>query len=381
MTTTIESLTAAFEAERRDARPPVSADDLPLSYEAITPEWLTSVLCRQSPGARVVSFRLGPADDGNSNRRRVFLEYDDHPASSALPRQVFCKATHGLANRISLGLPGAIQCEVNFYNLVRPLLSVEIPVCEHARYNAALNSIVVLRDLGPGTTFCNHTTRVDRDLALRQMDLLAAVHGQFLDVAELDTTLAVFPTWPEFFGRLDYPDFENACDAGFAMAREVIPARLLARRKAIWPATRKSVERHRHLPRTLTHGDVHLRNWYITGQGRPGLTDWQAVTRGHWSRDVIYAISTALSIEDRRAWDRELIRHYVEQLSRASGRPVSFDDAWLACRQQLFTALAFWTITLNPAPGMPDMQPRDSTLEFIRRLAHAIDDHDALDSF
>jgi len=46
-----------------------------------------------------------------------------------------------------------------------------------------------------------------------------------------------------------------------------------------------------------------------------------------------------------------------------------------------YAVLAFWTITINPAPGMPDMQPRDSTLEFIRRIAIAIDDLDALDSF
>ncbi|MEJ2459065.1 MAG: hypothetical protein P8Y58_13380 [Novosphingobium sp.] len=45
------------------------------------------------------------------------------------------------------------------------------------------------------------------------------------------------------------------------------------------------------------------------------------------------------------------------------------------------TVLAFWTNTLNPAPGMPDMQPRDSTLEFIRRITIAMDDLDTLDSF
>lgn len=381
MTDLIEQLTAAFEEERRNARPPQTADDIPLSYEAITPQWLTSVLCERSPGAQVVSYQLGPKDDGNSNRRRIFVEYNDHPAAANLPRQVFCKATQGLANRISLGIPGALQCEVNFYNLVRPLLSIEAPICEHARYNSALNSIVVMRALPQGTTFCNHDTPIDRHRAERQMDLLATVHGQFLDKPELDRGLAVFPTWPEFFGKIDYPAFAEACDVGFGMAQEVIPPRLFARRSEIWPATRKSVERHHHLPRTLTHGDVHLRNWYLTADGHPGLTDWQAVTRAHWSRDVIYAIGSCLSVENRRAWDRDLIRYYVERLSHVSGRAVSFDDAFLACRQQLFTALAFWTITLNPAPGMPDMQPRDSTVEFVRRLAIAIDDLDALDSF
>jgi hypothetical protein len=46
----------------------------------------------------------------------------------------------------------------------------------------------------------------------------------------------------------------------------------------------------------------------------------------------------------------------------------------------LFGALAWWTVTM-PAPGLPAMQPLDVTLEMIRRLTHAIDDFDALDSF
>jgi hypothetical protein len=61
--------------------------------------------------------------------------------------------------------------------------------------------------------------------------------------------------------------------------------------------------------------------------------------------------------------------------------PISEDEAWKNMRQQLLTALAFWTITLRPAPGMPDMQPERTTHEFLRRIYAAMDDHDALDSF
>ena len=47
---------------------------------------------------------------------------------------------------------------------------------------------------------------------------------------------------------------------------------------------------------------------------------------------------------------------------------------------QLFTALAYWTITM-PSPDLPNMQPVDTTLEMIRRMSSAIDEYDALDSF
>lgn len=380
--TTIEELTAAFCRERDRATPPRSADDIPFTYEAITPEWLSDVLCAAHPGARVVAHRLDTADDGNSNRRRIFIDYNDAGRDAGLPDRVFCKASQGLANRISLGLCGAVAAEVNFYRHVRPLLTIEAPRAYHAAFDPeTFNSIIVMADLGDAVSFCTHTTEFTRARAEAQLRLLASFHGRFLDSPELDTRLGMLNTWPAFFGKLDYPAYEQACDQGFGRAHEVVPPRLFARRREIWPATRLSVQRHQELPHTLTHGDDHQRNWYITATGEMGLHDWQAVTRSHWSRDVVYALTTALTIEHRRAWERELLAYYFEHLQQAAGRTLSFDGMFDCYRQQLMSVLAFWTVTLNPAPGMPDMQPQDSTLEFIRRIATAIDDLDVLDAF
>jgi hypothetical protein len=165
---------------------------------------------------------------------------------------------------------------------------------------------------------------------------------------------------------------------GFLAAEEVIPARLYARHEDIWPATLRSMELHANWPNCLSHGDVHLKNWYVAGTGEMGLSDWQCATRGHWARDLAYTMSTALTVEDRRAWERDLINYYLEELRAAGGPAVTFNDAWNAYRQQLITSLTWWTITLTPPPGLPDMQPRDITLEFIRRISTAMDDVDSL---
>jgi len=44
---------------------------------------------------------------------------------------------------------------------------------------------------------------------------------------------------------------------------------------------------------------------------------------------------------------------------------ISFDDAWLAYRAQMFGALAWWTGTLGQPPEAPAMQPRAASLTFI----------------
>lgn len=382
MRVTIEQITAAYEEEQKNACPPVTADDIPINYEAITPQWLTTVLCDKHSGAKVLSHRLDTPSDGTSNRNRIFIEYNDTGKKAGLPDTVFCKGTYRLANRIALGLNGALQREVNFYNKVRPLLSIETPICCFANYNSALNSIIIMRELDPGMIYCTYrNAEITRARVENQLRVLASFHGKFLEIPELKTAWAIFGTWSELFANLDYPDFENACDKGFEMAEEVIPPRLFRRRAEIWPATRKSWEHHDRLPHTLMHGDDHLGNWYITPGGEMGLYDWQTVSRGHWSRDLIYALSTSLTIENRRQWLPELLHYYHDQLQQASGRTIPLDGTLDECRRQLFTVLAFWTITMNPAPGMPEMQPRDITLEFLRRISTAIDDLDALDSF
>ena len=57
-----------------------------------------------------------------------------------------------------------------------------------------------------------------------------------------------------------------------------------------------------------------------------------------------------------------------------------FDEAWMHYRQQLMTVLTWWAVTLTPPEGLPDMQPRDITLEFLRRITTAMDDVDTLGS-
>jgi hypothetical protein len=90
----------------------------------------------------------------------------------------------------------------------------------------------------------------------------------------------------------------------------------------------------------------------------------------------------------RRAHDRrsarvgkDLLRYYLDHLSAAGGPTVTFEDAWIHYRQQLMTALTWWTITLRPTKDLPDMQPRDTTLAFIGRISQAMEDVGTLDAF
>jgi len=380
MTHMIPEIQAAYERDQQQHGEAYTAEELPLSFEAINDRWLTAVLCAGTPGAEVTGHRLGPVDTGSSNRRRIVIEYNEAGRAAGLPAALFCKATHQLANRIVLGVSGGAFTEVHFYNQVRPYLDVEVPVCHHARFDeSSFNSIIMLGDISDTVTeFCNHETRMDLARARSQMRLLGRLHGTTASHPRIRAALAQLPTWPEYFDNTQAFGMKEGSTRGFLEAEEVIPPRLYARHGEIWGATMNSMALHSGWPNCLSHGDVHLKNWYVAGNGEMGLSDWQCATRGHWARDLAYTLSTALTVEDRRNWERELIAYYLEELQAAGGPAVAFDEAWNAYRQQLITSLTWWTVTLTPPPGLPDMQPRNTTLEFIRRIATAMDDVDSL---
>jgi hypothetical protein len=378
----VQQIKDGFAEEQRGAKVVRSAGDIPPSYEAFTTEWLTSILCAGHPGARVTGFTLGEVDDGTSNRRRVHIDYDAAGEAAGLPKSVFCKAAQRLVNRLILSNGGTLS-EVIFYNRIRDQLDIDAPRALHAAYDPqTYASIIILEDMAGQVEFCSERTVVTKEMVQSQLRLLGALHGKFHESPLFDGELAQVLTWQgRFRSLIERHSMEETCVNGFAAAESVIPARLFAKADRIWAATLKSVDRHDQLPATLNHGDVHLKNWYIRGRPAMGLSDWQALNRGHWSRDLAYMLGTSLSVEDRRNWEEELIRFYLDQQREAGAPRIGFDEAWKNYRQQLFGGLAFWTQTMAPTADMPMMQPEETTLPFIERLSHAIDDLDSLSAF
>lgn len=383
MPLTFAEIKARFDAEQSRPITPMTAADMPPTYESITKEWLSDVIGRAVPGAQVVAHSIGPRDDGTSNRRRIEMTWNATGQAAGLPASVFCKGTQSLESRYMLGMNEGVQAEVNFYNLVRPKLDVIAPEAIYARFDPeTLNSIIVLKDLRGLVDFCRIDTELTFELAQSQMRLLATLHARYFESPELTSTLAAYSNWETFFTvTAEDAGFADACIRGFTQAEAVIPPRLFKREPEVWPATLRCVALHKDMPRMLTHNDVHLKNWYITPAGEMGLNDWQNSCRGNWSRDLAYCLSTGLTTAHRRAWERDLLAYYLEQLAVRGGERPDFDTAFRRYRQQLFAALAWWTGTLGQPPDAPFMQPPETSLEFIRRMAAAIDDLDALDSF
>ncbi|MFA5632779.1 MAG: phosphotransferase [Porticoccaceae bacterium] len=379
-----EQIKTLYERDQRSNTRAVAASDIPTSYAAITPEWLDHFVCTDVPGAAITDFTLGPADDGSTNRRQIFLSYNDAGRNAGLPASIFCKGSFDLMNRMNMGLCGAAHGEVTFYSKIRHLLDIDAPRAFHAAYDPqSFASVVLLDDLTGKVEFCSHTTEITKGRAQSMVRQMASYHTTMNGHPGIVERGFGLPTFVEFWQRIEEQVFmEKSSNDGFLAAEDMIPPRLFARFKEVYPATRRAVAQHRDLPWTLIHSDVHLKNWYVRGGDDMGLPDWHTCSAGHWSRDFAYAISVALTPENRRLWEQDLLRLYLSEVEARGGPTLDFDQAWNLYRAQLFTALAFWTNTLCPSEMQPqNMQPQDAAREFIRRAACAIDDLDAFGAF
>jgi hypothetical protein len=121
---------------------------------------------------------------------------------------------------------------------------------------------------------------------------------------------------------------------------------------------------------TVIHGDAHVGNVFLDGAGRPSFVDWQTAQRGPWYLDVGYHIASALTVEDRRRTERDLVGHYLDRL-RVGGVDVpSWDDAWLGVRRGMVQGFFMWGITFKVDPAITSL--------LLTRIGTAVADNDAL---
>jgi hypothetical protein len=369
----------------RARRPrPTTLATVPPSTEALTPEWLTAALFGRHPGARVNSVNLGNRSDGSTSRQVLLLEYNDEGRATGLPERIFCKSSPKFTSRLITGLSGALESEAGFYQTLRPEVEMESPLAYYTAVDpASARSIFLLEDIAftRAARFGDPTNiYVGRQQAESMMQNIAAYHGRFWESPIL-RRLPWLQTSLGFQQRVNAAiDFEKRTLVGIDRSEAVAPPDFLRRRREIWPATMRSLAMNVRGPRTLLHSDMHLGNWYAVGEHGMGLYDWQCMTTGEWALDVVYAVMSALTIEDRRAWERELLELYLEELARAGGIAPPFDEAWLRYRQQVFHGLVFWLYTIGSGRMQPQMQKQSVAKANVARMTQATIDLESLDS-
>lgn len=359
-----------------------SADDVPVGPHAITAEWLTAVVCAGHPGVRVTGVVASDASSQTTSRVALRLAYTEG-APDGLPRDVFVKFTESIRQRIFAGLVRFIDGEPEFYGRLRGLADFECPLGYFGRVDPrSWASAVVMENIAVtrGAVFNHATTYIDRPAIESLLSTMAAYHGQYWEhPAVVGSTLKRPEEHQHNIGVL--LNARKQAEVGVGRAPG-FPDALRSRQSQLWTGLVSSMRELSHEgPITLLHGDPHVGNTYTTRDGITAFADWQVVMRGSWAYDFADTVSTALTVDDRRRWERDLLADYLDELGRYGVRAPAFDDAFALYRRSLMYPHYCWATVLGAASWMPDTQPPEVARTIVERIGTAIDDLDALGAF
>ncbi|WP_406813312.1 phosphotransferase [Mycobacterium sp. M23085] len=331
---------------------------LPRAVEEIDPAVLSRVM-----GTTVRSIRILSRDAGTSSRGRLVL------TGTQVPESVFVKVAAQTAATRLMGELGRLgHTEVRFYRELAPQV-FGVPYCYGAAFDAWTGRyLLVLEDLpAESCEFPDTLHPLSPDQASLIIELLAELHATLWGRLRRDGRGPM--------GWLYTPSGDvTSLLTGPLMHASI---KRLAERTALPLDSGTFIaDNYRAVaalidapPHTVLHGDAHPGNMYFHG-GKGGLLDWQAVRRGHPSRELAYTLITALTPEDRQATQHDLLDDYRRALVAAGGPELDGDDLWLRFRQAALYAYVAPLITT----GMGGMQVEEIAVEGLRRGVAALDD-------
>ncbi|MEX3841773.1 phosphotransferase [Paraburkholderia sp. BR10882] len=325
----------------------VSDMSLPVTVEGVTAQWLTSALAFRFAGVEVTSCNHLAVLPGTSTKVRVALEYNDVGREMALPSRMIVKG--GFQDH-SESMKDMYRNEMRFYRDVLPFINMNAPNCFYAGADPdRWQSVVVMEDLEQREAcFCRAQQSQRYEEVERRLSAMARYHAQTWNSAEFemggrfDWVGERFSDWSlEYQNRYLEPDVWAHY---VSLPRGAAVSRYLHDREWMVAALADIASQHKGKPVCLIHGDTHLGNLFVEPDGTPGFFDAQ-VSRAPWSLEVAYHIGCALDIEDRRAWERPLLEHYLSQLATGGVEAPSFDEAWEDYRRDL--AYGYFIFAIN----------------------------------
>lgn len=361
---------------------PTDLSQVPPSPEALTPDYLTAILCKNHPGVKVTSVTLGAKSSGSGNRCALTVSYNAAGDEAGLPKDLFQKYEQDFFVRLHMYRLNIDRNEPNFYNLIQPELDIVSPKAYCAAFDERSRRLSIIMEdvcVAQGAKFFEVSTPLPKSDMEAMLAILADTHAKYWGSDRLDKEFTWLAT-PAQFGQLliEGMELEELTTRGLQRSESILPASMLGRKEDIWKAFLKSLEISSRTPRTYVIGDPHLRNFYKMADGRIGLSDWQVTMKGAWSFDFAYTMLTSLPIEDRRAWEKDLLAFYLDRVKASGGDPPAFDDAWETYRRQTVYTFVGWLVTIGYGALQPSMQPDGESLKIIERAAVAIDDLDSI---
>jgi Phosphotransferase enzyme family len=339
---------------------------IPQGWDQITAEWMTAALAGHFPGAEVDCVSVALRDDGTNRRARLALTY----SAGTGPATVFAKAVDP-DHADLVALTSGLYHEPRLFGS-----GVVLPLDHPAVYRAIIDEdrrdfLMIMEDVAARGADPRDSTRpMTIDQVASGVRGLARMHSAYWERIDSNPALGWVEPFVAFAG-LEYAPLHITRER----LGDTVPAEILGLSGTelfvdIWA---RYIATLTTSPQTLLHGDPHIGNTYVLPDDEVGFLDWQMVRRGNWSLDLGYFLQGALTIEDRRRGERELLQAYRGALELPADAKPSADEVWLRYRASVAHGLAIWMATLS---GGDAWQRADICLALTQRYAAAFLDLD-----
>ena len=330
----------------------------------LSPDWLSAALDARFPGIEVTEVTPGPVVSRMSTNARFHIECAGGVPDGLSPD--LC----GKGYFTERGWPARHtgRFEVSFYRDVLPPIGLRTLRSVYADIDPETgHGIVITEDvIAQGGVFLDATSDFTPDQTAESLAELAKLHASTWNSPALGAADWLAPRLYKHAESRGYKEIHGNFTSwiGAGVPDEVRDADRLVRAYLALCAQETGTTAG-----PVIHGDTHIGNFYLDGAGRPSLLDWQLVQRGPWYLDVGYHIASALTVPDRRRTERDLVRHYLDQLRAHGVQPPTWNEAWEGIRRGILHGFFLWGITLLVDPKVTNVLQT--------RLGTAAADHDS----
>ena len=348
---------------------------IPASIDEINTGWLSQMLGENFPGTEVKHVGLGTVINGTATKVRLILDYNAVGHNYGLPATMWVKCGMEAHSDIE-EMQNVYETEALFYRDYSAKLTMDLPKCYSAVVESGSGrSAMLLEDmLSKNASFGVATQPASPALAANVLTQLAKLHGGYWQDSSLKSDKQLNGGIQRLIDFLDvylFTDFNWKRCSALPRGR-YLPAEL-SNRNTMKELVYKLLKEDMETMNCLSHGDAHLGNVCILPGEKATFLDWQTAMSGHWAHDVSYFLTAALTIDDRRKYEKELISHYVKQLGLAGGK-LDESTAWYEYRKHaLYTCCWF--------PCNPEWQPEEIIRANSERAFAALADLKTLECF
>lgn len=341
-----------FRAAHQEPRPyPQRTEKLPWSKEEITPQRLTSLLQNRYPGVVVENLEEIQFIDSHTSKLRLKLTLNQAGKDAGIPENVCIKSNYsGAFDNVDI-----CELEAQFYYFGIPNMTLPTVKCFYADWDddGKGHGMVILEDLiSMGGKFGHSTDSNGVDRVASALEGMAHMHSDLWGSPLLEqwkwlpTSMATPIDNDQIRIMQQFIDI-NLADPKYQAVLpkhyQDDPGKLQRAFDAL-----AEYEHQKTSPKCINLGDCHQGNTYIKPDGQRIWLDWQLVRKGRPLRDFTYFTIGALTIEERRASERDLLAHYREHLvARGAESVPSLDSLFEDHRRWVIYGLQAWIANMD----------------------------------